>query len=57
MSRRNSSFQKSIRREQRENEKLRSEFIKDISTENVVIDGKDYRMKNRRERRGAATSR
>ena len=52
MSQRNSQFQKAIRREQREAEKQRADFVKDISTENVVVDGQTFRMKNRRERRG-----
>lgn len=45
MSRRNSRFQKQIRREQREADKQRSEFIHEVSKEANV-------MSNRKDRRG-----
>lgn len=45
MSRRNSNFQKAIRRELRETDKKRSEFIHEVSQE-------AYPMRNRKARRG-----
>lgn len=52
MSRRNSRFQKSIRREQRQADKERATFIHEASKEMPSVEGKEMRFKTRKERRG-----
>ena len=52
MSRRNSRFQKSIRREMRQADKDRAMFIHEVSQEEPIVEGKEMRFKNRKERRG-----
>lgn len=51
MSRRNSRFQKALRRELREAEAERAKFIQEASQESPELDGKTLRFRNRKERR------
>lgn len=54
MSRRNSRFQKAIRREMRQADKERATFIHEASKEVPSIGGKEMRFKNRKEQRGGS---
>jgi hypothetical protein len=52
MSRRNSRFQKAIRREQRDAAKERAQFIQDASNQLPIAEGQSLRFISRKERRG-----
>lgn len=54
MSRRNSHFQKAVRREAREADKERAKFIHEASQESPALNGKSLRFRNRKERRGGS---
>lgn len=52
MSRRNSRFQKAVRREQRAEQAARAAFLHDLSRELPEVEGKSFRIPNRKDRRG-----